>query len=98
MQFRNNNNVGVTPGLGQDCLTCHKYGGSGTEFHFGGTVCQDKAGTMPAVDEEIRVLGSDNVGYSAHSDANGNYWFKKGATGIAFPAMSGVRDAARPSS
>lgn len=95
VQFHMNNNVGVTPGLGQDCLSCHKNGGSGTEFLFGGTVFQDKAGTMAAADKEIRVLGSDNVGYSAHSDADGNYWFKKGATGIAFPAMSGVRDAAQ---
>ena len=50
---------------------------------------------MPATDKEVRVLGSDNVGYITNSDADGNYWFKKGATGIAFPAMSGVRDAAQ---
>lgn len=87
------NNVGVTPGLGVDCLTCHKMGGTGVVFLFGGTVFQDVAGTMPAVDEEVRVLDSNNMGYSAHSDANGNFWFKMGATAIAFPAMSGVRNA-----
>ena len=90
--FHMNNAVGVTPGLGVDCLTCHKNGGSGKEFLFGGTVFQDMAGTMPAADTEVRVLGSDNVGYSAHSDTDGNVWFVKGATGIAFPAQSGVRD------
>ena len=89
--YHNNNNVGLTPGLGVDCLSCHKNGGAGVEFLFGGTVFQDKAGTMPAADVEVRVLGSDNIGYSAHSDNDGNYWFKKGATGIAFPAMSGAR-------
>ncbi len=88
-----NKGVGITPGLGVDCLSCHKNGGSGAEFLFGGTVFQDKAGTMPAVDTEVRVLGSDNVGYTANSDDDGNYWFKKVATGIAFPAMSGARDA-----
>jgi len=91
--FHTNNNISVTPGLGVDCLTCHKSGGPGAEFLFGGTVFQDKAGTMPAVDKEVRVLGSDSVGYTANSDADGNYWFKKVATAIAFPAMSGVRDA-----
>ena len=89
--YHNNNGVGVTPGLGVDCLSCHKNGGPGVEFLFGGTVFQDKAGTMPLADVEVRVLGSDNLGYTAHSDNDGNYWFKKGATGIAFPAMCGAR-------
>jgi hypothetical protein len=87
------NNVGVTPGLGVDCLTCHKMGGPGAVFLFGGTVFQDMAGTMPAVDQEVRVLDSNSVGYSAHSDADGNFWYKMVATSIAFPAMSGVRNA-----
>jgi hypothetical protein len=86
------NNVMVTPGLGVDCLTCHTMGGTGAVFLFGGTVFQDTAGTMPAVDEEIRVLDSNNVGYSAHSDADGNFWYKATTT-IAFPALSGVRNA-----
>ncbi len=67
-------------------------GGAGAVFLFGGTVFQDTAGTMPAVDEEIRVLDSNSVGYSAHSDADGNFSYKGTAT-IAFPALSGVRDA-----
>ena len=92
--YHNNNAVGVTPGLGVDCLSCHKSGGPGKEFLFGGTVFQDMAGTMPAADVEVRVLGSDNNGYSAHSDTDGNVWFVKGATGIAFPAMSGLRNSA----
>src|SRR5258708_2722293 len=32
-----NNMVGVTPGKGDACLTCHKNGGPGVEFMFGGT-------------------------------------------------------------
>lgn len=87
------NNVGVTPGLGVDCLTCHKMGGPGAVFLFGGTVFQDVGGTMPAVDQEVRVVDNGNVGYSAHSDADGNFWYKMAATSIAFPAMSGVRNA-----
>jgi hypothetical protein len=92
VSYHTTNNVGVTPGLGQDCLTCHKNGGPGVEFLFGGTVFQDMGGTMPAVDKEVRVYDSNNVGYAAYSDADGNFWFKKVATEIAFPALSGVRD------
>jgi hypothetical protein len=45
------NGVGITPGLGVDCLSCHKMGGAGVEFLFGGTVFLDKAGTMPAANK-----------------------------------------------
>lgn len=90
VQYHMNNNVGVTPGLGVDCLSCHKNGGSGTQFMFGGTVFQDKAGTMPAADVEVRLLDNNNVGYSAHSDDDGNFWFKSTTT-PAYPATTGAR-------
>jgi hypothetical protein len=94
-QYHTTNNVGVTPGLGVDCLGCHKMGGPGVVFLFGGTLFQDKAGTMPATSKEIRVLDMNNVGYSGYSDTDGNFWYKASNNSIAFPAMSGVRDAAQ---
>jgi len=91
--FHNNNMVGVTPGPGQDCLSCHKMGGSGPVFMFGGTVCADMACNTRAVDKEIRVRGSDGKAYSAHSDNDGNFWYEPGTgEALAFPAMSGARD------
>jgi hypothetical protein len=87
-----NNMVGVTPGKDQACLTCHKNGGAGVEFMFGGTIFLDQAGTMPAANYEVRVRGSDGVGYISHSDADGNFWFKKGMATLQFPATSGGRN------
>ena len=62
------------------------------EFLFGGTVFQDKAGTMPAADVQVGVYDSANNSFVANSDTDGNFWFKKAATAIAFPALSGVRN------
>ena len=96
--YHNNNNVGVTPGKGQDCLSCHKMGGSGPQFLFAGTLFQDMNGTTPAVDKEVRVRGNDGKAYSAHSDDNGNFWYLPGmGEALAFPAMAGARDATNTS-
>jgi hypothetical protein len=91
--YHNNNMVGVTPGPGQDCLSCHKMGGSGPQFLFAGTLCADQNCNAPAVDKEIRVRGSDGKAFSAHSDDDGNFWYLPGTgEALAFPAMSGARD------
>lgn len=91
--YHNNNMVGVTPGPGQDCLSCHKMGGSGPTFLFAGTLCADQNCNARAVDKEIRVRGSDAKAYSAHSDDDGNFWYLPGTgEAVAFPAMSGARD------
>ena len=93
--YHMNNNVGVTPGKGVDCLSCHKNGGAGANFLFAGTIFQDKAGTMPAVDTEIRVRGNDGTGYIGHSDDDGNFWFKAGTSSVVTPALTGARDSAQ---
>jgi len=91
--YHNNDNVGVTPGKDQDCLSCHKMGGAGPVFLFAGTVFSDTNGTTPAVAKEIRVRGTDGKAFSAHSDADGNFWYEPGTNeSLAFPAQSGVRD------
>jgi hypothetical protein len=87
-----NNMVGVTPSKNTACLTCHTNGGAAVEFMFAGTVFLDQAGTMPAANHEIRLRGSDGVGYIGRSDADGNFWFNKGMANIAFPATTGGRN------
>jgi hypothetical protein len=91
-QQHTTNMVGVTPDKTQACLTCHKNGGAGVEFMFAGSIFTDQAGTMPAANYEVRVRGSDGVAYIAHSDADGNFWFKKGMANLQFPANSGGRN------
>ncbi len=94
--FHDNNSVGITPGKGTPCLSCHGNGGNGKEFLFAGTVFQDQAGTMPAADTEVRVRGIDGTAFLSHSDADGNFWFVKGqADNLQFPAQCGGRDAAQ---
>ena len=89
--------VGVVPNKDAACLTCHKSGGSGPVFLFGGTAFLDKAGTMVAADKEIRVRSkADGTGYIAHSDADGNFWFKLTVANF-YPATSGLRDGAKAS-
>jgi hypothetical protein len=91
--YHTNNNVGVTPGKGVDCLGCHKMGGAGPAFLFAGTLFQDMNGNTPAVDKEIRVRGNDAKAYSAHSDDDGNFWYLPGVNEtVAFPANCGARD------
>jgi hypothetical protein len=93
--FHTQNNVGITPGKNQDCLSCHKMGGTGPQFLFAGTIFKDMTGTTPAADIEVRVLGSDNKGFSAYSDTDGNFWYLPGQNdALAYPANHGARDTA----
>lgn len=93
-----NKGVGVVPDKDAACLSCHKNGGSGTAFLFAGTAFLDKAGTMVAADHEIRVRSSaDGTAYIAHSDADGNFWFKLAIPANFYPASTGLRDSAKSS-
>jgi hypothetical protein len=94
-QEHTNNGVGVVPDKSQKCLDCHKQGGSGVAFLFGGTAYGDMNGGTPAANKEIRVRTKANgTGYIAHSDADGNFWFKAQVAG-AYPAQTGIRDNAK---
>jgi hypothetical protein len=89
-QFHMNNGVMTVPGKSTNCLDCHN--GGAKSFLFAGTVFVDKAGTMPAVDYEIRVRSKDGstVGL-AHSDDDGNFWFVGNNLNVA--ANCGARNA-----
>jgi cytochrome c553 len=93
-----NKGVGVVPNKDAACLTCHKNGGNGPVFLFAGTAFLDKAGTMVAADKEIRVRSkADGTAYIAHSDADGNFWFKLAIPANFYPASTGIRDGAKSS-
>jgi hypothetical protein len=90
-----NGGVGTTPGRAANCLNgmgCHGAGSGGREFLFGGTIFKDVAGTMPANNVEVRVRGSDGMGYLTNSDADGNFWRLKGADTVMYPALTGARN------
>jgi hypothetical protein len=79
---------------GQACLTCHTGEKGIPKFMFGGTVYTDATGTKPAASVEVRVRDAAGKGYSAYSDANGNFFFRQDALpALAAPAKAGVRDA-----
>lgn len=81
---------------GRACLTCHDGGGKGGApgFLFAGTVYTDKTAAKVAVGVEVRVLGADGKGLSAHTDANGNFFFRAEDGVAKVPASAGVRNAA----
>ena len=55
------------------------------------------ASTRPQIGQPSLFRPADQdlylAGDGCRRDTDGNYWYEKGATGIAFPAMSGVRNA-----
>ena len=79
------------PGKEAGCLTCHKAGGSATQFLFAGTVYADADGKKGQPDVEIRVADALGNTVTVHSDADGNFW-SKGTAPLATPAKAGARD------
>lgn len=85
---------GFTNPAGQDCMTCHKAGGTGTQFAFGGTVYQSATSTTGAPDVEVRVVDSTGKEQgTAHSDTDGNFWVVS-TTALPSGALAGARNAA----
>lgn len=75
------------------CLTCHNGEAGVSLLLAAGTVFLDAAGTEPAVDYEVRVVDtSTNAVFSAHTDADGNFWIPPGMTADSGPFMIGVRN------
>ncbi len=78
------------PGNKTACLTCHKAGGTGPAFVFGGSVFADGDGKKGAPDIEVRVVDAKGTAVSVHSDADGNFWAKGDA--LTGPAHAGARN------
>jgi hypothetical protein len=88
------NAVGVIPGKATACVDCHKLGGaSPAPFLAAGTVFTDTAGTTPAVDYEVRFVDSKGAAFSAHTDADGNFWINPPLAAATGPFITGVRNA-----
>lgn len=85
-------NTPTTQPAKQACLDCHKNGGAGMAFAFGGTVFADDAGTKPAAGVEVRVRDTNGTFTSVYTDVHGNF-FARTATAT-FPAQTGARTAA----
>lgn len=83
----------------QDCLTCHKTGGTGNPWGFAGSLFQAADGKAAfTTHAEIRIVDATGklVG-STYSDEAGNFWLDAAALSQAIPngAMVGVRDATK---
>lgn len=92
---RNGKHTGSPNPAGQACLGCH--GGQHpnvVEFLFAGTVWSDAAGTKPSASSEVRIRESNGTATSVYTDADGNFFYPKGARGpLAAPVHGGARDA-----
>ncbi len=86
-------NTPTTSPAKQACLDCHKNGGTGIAFAFGGTAFADDAGTKPAAGVEVRVRDDSSGAFtSVYTDVHGNFFSRTSAA--AFPARTGARSAA----
>lgn len=79
-----NNNGGNTGGVaikshnaGQDCLSCHKSGGTGASkgiFTVAGTVYNNNGGAQTSATVAIYTAGTNNVQATLATDGLGNFW------------------------
>ncbi len=92
---RNPKHTGSQNPAGQACLSCH--GGQRpnvVQFLFAGTVWNAPAASAATPMAEVRVVQASGAALSAYSDADGNFFFVRGANGpLAPPVAGGVRDA-----
>ena len=94
-QIHTSKGVGTVPNQMAACLDCHKNGGNAPSFLFAGTAFADMNAAAPAANKEIRVRSKGSgTGYIAHSDADGNFWFKPEMAGF-YPGQTGIRDGAK---
>lgn len=79
---------------GQDCMTCHAT--NGKKFLFAGTIYKNAAGTeFQGAGIEVRVINNmgNQIGSSAYTDRDGNFWLAQGALTIPAGSKVGVRNA-----
>lgn len=89
--IRANDQHGGTTVTGKNCLSCHD-GTTCVKFDFAGTVWFAPDYTRGAPDVEVRIIDANDLAYSVHSDADGNFWHRAD-TDLLMPALSGVRTA-----
>ena len=89
--IRANDQHGGTMVTGKDCLSCHN-GTTCMKFDFAGTVWMAPDLTTGAPDVQVRIIDANDLAYSVHSDADGNFWHRADVD-LVMPALSGVRTA-----
>ena len=81
---------------GKDCVVAGCHGNGGKQWLFGGTVYTAATGGQTMAQAEVKVVdGANKEIAKAYTDANGNFWFDKGALTIPAGSKVGVRTAAK---
>ncbi|HSO35249.1 MAG TPA: hypothetical protein VLT33_22125 [Labilithrix sp.] len=89
-------NTPPTNPAGQNCIDCHKAGGSaaGAIWGIAGTIYTSAAGTTPIKGAEVRVVDAAGKELAlVYSDANGNFWSDTIVGGVPGGAKVGARNA-----
>lgn len=89
-------NTPITNPAGQNCMDCHKAGGSAANAIWGvaGTVYNSTAGTTAVAKAEVRVVDASGKELSkVYSDNLGNFWSDTIVGGLPGGAKVGVRNA-----
>jgi hypothetical protein len=79
----------------KDCLSCHDGSGPAPLFDFAGTIWLGDDESKPAAGAEIRQIDANDIAYSTHADADGNFWHRAEHP-LDLPSLSGVRDGNGP--
>jgi len=88
---------------GQDCLSCHKSGGTGASkgvFTIAGTVYNNNGGAQTSATVTIYAAGSNNVQATLSTDGLGNFWTSQAVAALVPAAgqtlVQGVNAVVRP--
>jgi hypothetical protein len=102
----NNGGTGVaimSHNAGQDCLSCHKSGGTGASkgiFTVAGTVYNNNGGAQTSATVTIYAAGSNNVQATLSTDGLGNFWTTQAIAALVPAAgqtlVQGVNAVVRP--
>ncbi len=105
----NNGNTGgaaiMSHNAGQDCLSCHKQGGTGASkgiFTVAGTVYNNNGGAQSSATVTIYAAGTNNVQATLATDGLGNFWTTQNIAALVPAAgqtlVQGVDAGVRPTS
>jgi len=89
-------NTPLTNPAGQNCVDCHRAGGSaaGAIWGIAGTVYTSAAGTTPLRGAEVRVVDAAGKELAlVYSDVDGNFWSDTIVGGVPGGAKVGARNA-----
>jgi hypothetical protein len=59
---------------GDDCMMCHRQGGTGTPYTLGGTIYADSGGKTPAAGVVLHFIDATGSDLTVVSQTDGNFW------------------------